>query len=224
MSTIARPAPPVVYPESDAVPMPENTLQHHWAAVFKDNLTDICRADGPRPGFVAADNFVYPVEGQPEICTAPDVYVALGRPPGHRSSYRVWEEGGVFPQVVIEIISPSNTAREMNAKRRFYQQHGAREYYMYDPDENTLTVYERDDDRLTEVEEEHGWVSPLLGIRFDTSEAQLLIYHPDGQPFRTYVQEKARADGEKARADAEQARADRLAAKLRALGLDPDAP
>lgn len=51
---------------------------------------------------------------------------------------------------------------------------------------------------------------------------------PDADP--DYLFEKARADAEKARADGEKARADderqrreRLEAKLRALGIDPEA-
>jgi Uma2 family endonuclease len=78
--------------------------------------------------FVAADLFWYPVEGHPEIRMAPDRMVALGCPKGHRGSYRQWEEGGMAPQVTWEILSPSNTRREMENKRQFYERYGVREY------------------------------------------------------------------------------------------------
>ena len=36
--------------------------------------------------------------------------VVFGRPKGYRGSYRQWEEGGIAPQVVFEILSPGNRA------------------------------------------------------------------------------------------------------------------
>ena len=45
------------------------------------------------------------------------------------------------PDMVIEILSPSNTAIEMNQKLRLYQEAGVREYWVVDPENNELTVY-----------------------------------------------------------------------------------
>ena len=45
------------------------------------------------------------------------------------------------PDLVIEILSPSNTAIEMERKRILYRQAGVREYWLVDPENNTLTVY-----------------------------------------------------------------------------------
>jgi hypothetical protein len=126
------------------------------------------------------------VEGDPTICKAPDVYVAFGRPRGHRGSYKVWEEGGIFPQVIFEILSPSNTHAELNEKRRFYRRYGVQEYVVYDPEEHVLEIYARDGRRLVEVEEVDGWVSPLLGIKFDMSGDELVITGPDGSRFLTF--------------------------------------
>src|SRR5438045_15219 len=84
--------------------------------------------------FVAGDLFWYPVEGAPDIRTAPDVLVALDRPKGDRRSYQQWREGGISPQVVFEVVSPGNRVAEMIWKFLFYQRYGVREYYVYDPD------------------------------------------------------------------------------------------
>ena len=94
----------ITYPETDGKPMAENTKQYEWIVRIQGSLD--CRVDA----LVAGDLFWYPVRGKPKIVLAPDVMVAIGRPKGHRGSYRQWEEAGVSPQVVFEILSPSNTA------------------------------------------------------------------------------------------------------------------
>lgn len=70
---------------------------------------------------MAADLLWYPVEYHPEIRSAPDVFVAFGRPKGHRRSYKQWEEDNTPPHVVFEILSPSNYFRPMLEKFRFYE-------------------------------------------------------------------------------------------------------
>ena len=132
-TTITPSAAEVEYPSSDGQPIAESTRQFRWIATVQGNL-DLLFA-GRDDVFVGADNFIYPVEGDPKTCLAPDVYVAFGRPKGDRPSYKVWAEGGIFPQVVFEVLSPANTAQEMNRKRAFYDRYGAEEYYVLDPDE-----------------------------------------------------------------------------------------
>src|SRR5262249_6969737 len=51
----------------------------------------------------------------------------------------------------------------------------------------------------------HNFVSPRLGIRFDLSEPEMVVYYPDGQPFITFEQLKAEQQRERQlRLDAEQ--------------------
>ena len=45
------------------------------------------------------------------------------------------------PDLVIEILSPSNTAIEMERKLKLYQDAGVREYWIVDPENKGLTVY-----------------------------------------------------------------------------------
>ena len=45
------------------------------------------------------------------------------------------------PDMVIEILSPSNTAIEMERKLKLYQHAGVREYWIVDPENNGVTVY-----------------------------------------------------------------------------------
>ncbi len=186
--------------------------------------------------FVAGDNLIYPVEDNPAICVAPDVYVAFGRKKGYRGSYKVWKEGGIFPQVVFEVLSPGNTAREMKEKRKFYQTHGADEYYVIDPDTLELEGYVRGSKGFVAVPEMNGFKSPRLGITFSQTEDDIELKTPGGSRFLSFVEygqlqyqtslqaaeERHRAEQERIAKEAERLRADKLAAKLRALGIDPD--
>ncbi len=213
----ARGQPPaeVHYPDSDGQRMAENTLQFQWIVTLKENL------DALLPDFVAGDLLWYPVEGDNKTRQAPDVLVAIGRPKGRRGSYRQWVEGGIPPQVVFEVLSPGNTLPEMYRKLLFYEHNGVEEYYVYDPDTAVLSGWIRNDHRLLEIETMDGWVSPCLGIRFQTGE-ELEVYRPDGRRFLTFGELMTKADEAQTRADEAERRAEALAAKLRALGMDPD--
>src|SRR5262249_49212298 len=127
----------------------------------------------------------YPVEGEPTIVNAPDVLVAFGRPKGDRGSYKQWEEGGIAPQVVFEVLSPGNDVFEMADKLAFYDEHGVEEYYLYDPEKNQLAVYTRGAMALRRIQPAHGFVSPRLGVRFDLSGPEMTVHGPDGRRFLT---------------------------------------
>ena len=194
--------------------MADNTLQFRWIVTIQGGL-DALFAQNPNV-FVAGDLLWYPVEGDNATRQAPDAMVAFGRPKGYRGSYRQWQEDDVPPQVVFEILSPGNRPGKMARKAMFYEVYGVEEYYLYDPDHNQLDGFLRKGKLLEPIQEMNGWVSPRLGIRFDMWADELRIIGPDGRPFVTYV-ELAQA------ADQERERAERLAAKLRAAGIDPDA-
>ena len=83
----------IIYPESDGQPMAENTRQFEAITTIKGGL-DAVFLDAPDV-FVAGDLFWYPVEGNNQIRTAPDIMVAFGRPKGHRGSYQQWREGAI---------------------------------------------------------------------------------------------------------------------------------
>ena len=180
---------PVVYPDSDGMPMAENTKQLRWIVVLYGNLAALFRDAGDV--FVAADLLWYPVEGHPEVRVAPDVLLAFGRPKGDRGSYKQWEEGDVPPTVVFEVLSPGNTFPEMADKLAFYEEHGVEEYYVYDPDTDHLLVYVRQGEALRRVRPVAGFVSPRLRIRFDTSGSELVVFGPDGRRFLTFEELEA---------------------------------
>ena len=209
-----------VYPESDGQPMADNTRQYEWITTIVGGIQALFR-DAPDV-FVAGDLLWYPVEGQPQVCIAPDALVVFGRPKGHRGSYLQFLEGDIAPQVVFEVLSPKNTAREMARKRAFYERNRVEEYYEYDPDRVVLRGWVRHDDRLAPIEQMRGWASPRLGIRFELADGDLRLDRPDGRPFASYVELDAQREQAHRRAEQEHHRAERLAARLRALGIGPE--
>jgi Uma2 family endonuclease len=218
----------IVYPDSDGQPMADNTKQFQWITVIKTNLDWLFRDN--EMVFVAGDLLWYPVEGNPKYRVAPDVMVAFGRPKGDRGSYQQWREDNIAPQVVFEILSPSNTEGEMERKLQIYARCEVEEYYVYDPDRYILKGYQRGEDLfLDRIEVMDGWISPRLGIKFQLTENDLQITHPDGRVFETFdnvaterdliLAEKQQLEVEKQQLEIEKNKRD---AKLRELGIDPD--
>jgi len=237
---------PVVYPDSDGEPLAESTLQFQWIATIQGNI-DFEFKDRPDV-LVAGNNLIYPVEGMNTIRAAPDIYVAFGRPKGHRGSYKVWAEDNIFPQVVFEILSPGNWSEEMNRKFDFYEEYGAEEYYLYDPQKDVFRAWLRKKNILVQLRDFNKVVSPRLGIRFDLRYGPLEIYRLDGSKFQTFVElgrgnelleielKKATETLNAARREVEstiekceavrtqsESELDRLRRILIANGLDPDA-
>jgi Uma2 family endonuclease len=224
LMTYPRPKGAVVYPDSDGEPIADNTLQFAWITKIKGNL-EIVFKDDPNV-FVAGDLLWYPVEGDNKLRTAPDAMVVVGRPKGDRGSYMQWLEDNIPPQVVFEILSPSNRSGKMVEKSLFYERHGVEEYYIYDPDTGALDGFQRVNGRFEQIPQMHGWVSPRLKCRFELHDNELQLFRHDGSLFVSEVDlanqleaERARANAERARADAECQRAERLAQRLRELGV-----
>ncbi|MBW4604950.1 MAG: Uma2 family endonuclease [Calothrix sp. FI2-JRJ7] len=174
----------VIYPESDGQPMADNTVQFRWIVLIKEGLEILFAAI--QDIFIAGDLLWYPVQGQDKSC-APDIMVVFGRPKGDRGRYLQWQEANIAPQVVFEILSPSNTKAEMDKKRDFYEKHGVEEYYLYDPQKNNLQGWLRSKKSLKQITNINGWTSPRLGIRFVLT-TTLEIYRPDGLRFVTPVE------------------------------------
>ncbi len=230
----------IEYPTSDGKPMADNTLQFRWIVTIKEELDFLFRDH--LDVFIAGDLLWYAVEGDPTQRKAPDIMVAFGRPKGERGCYMQWEEDGIAPQVVFEILSPGNRAGEMERKFLFYQEFGVEEYYIYDPDHGDLVGWLRDGRQLREIPVMAGFASPRLGIRFEPGEGpdNLTIISPDGERFLSPLErrelERERAEAERRRAETAEHRAETaehraetaehraalLAAKLRELGIEPD--
>ncbi|MCY7298527.1 MAG: Uma2 family endonuclease [Ilumatobacteraceae bacterium] len=130
-------------------------------------------------------------------------------------SYRQWEAGG-HPALAVEVLSPSNTYSEMARKRRFYDQHGVDEYWVFEPQAGTLDVWVRQAGQLVAVlNPAAGWVSPTTGVHVRVEDVELIVHDSDGiRRWLPAAEEGAHTDGETAQANAASARADALQARL----------
>jgi hypothetical protein len=235
--------PEIDYPDSDGKPVADNDRQWHWMETIVGEARHLYGLQA----YVAGNLFWYPKKGNPNIVTAPDAMIAFGRPAGDRRSYKQWEEDGIAPQVVFEILSESNTQDDIDDTFEFYDEHGVEEYYLIDPRRQTVTAYHRRKGRLRQIMDPYAITSPRLGIRFEIIDGQLAIIGPDGVRWvrraerelelreriaaemeqaaderRRAEREKQRAEQEKARAEQEKARAESFLAKLQAAGIDPN--
>jgi Uma2 family endonuclease len=235
----AIPSPPrheIEYPDSDGQPMSDHDLQYKWIVVFKEGLETQFIHD---PDVYVAGNLLwYPVEGKPKIRGAPDVLIVFGRPKGLRCSYKQWVEGGIAPQSVFEVRSPGNRRGELERKFEFYERYGVEEYYLCDPFSGALDGWRRRGAALKKIGRMRGFVSPLLGIRFEPLPGpdNLTVIGRNGERFLTYQELAERLNAERLRAEnaelrAENAelrienaelRAERYAARLRELGIEPE--
>jgi len=212
--TLVRRKPEIEYPDSDGQPLSDNTLQFQWIVTLQGGLDALFRDDPDV--FVAGDLLWYPSEGDSVTRAAPDVMVVFGRPKGYRGSYQQWEEDDVAPQVVFEVLSPHIRTSEVVGKFQFYDRFDVEEYYVFDPHKSDLTGWIRRGQSLAEIPQADGWTSPRLSVRFDLSSGDLQVFGPDGRPFVTYVEVFEQLERERQRAE-------RLAAQLRALGVEPNA-
>jgi hypothetical protein len=99
------------------------------------------------------------------------------------------------------------------------------EYYIIDPDPLHLNVeiFERYEERLQARHLQPDWVSPLMGVRLKTTPGNVGIFYPDGRPFLSFVELGERQKQIEEALRSERQRAAKLAAKLREMGVDPDA-
>ncbi|MFO0811148.1 MAG: Uma2 family endonuclease [Gemmataceae bacterium] len=219
-------------PSEDAVPT--NFSEAPQAALLTESLQPVLDTLHPDGQYsIGHDSYIYFREARPPQAGAksPDWFYVPGVPPlldgGFRRSYVLWQEH-VAPRVVVELVS-SDGEEERDVtpdtgKFWAFEQAIRAEYYaIYDPYRFTLEVFRLVAGRYQSVPADaHGRfpVEPL-GVALGLWQGQyrnmttrwLRWFNPDGVVMPT-PQERA--------ADA-QLRAERLAAKLRELGLDPDA-
>jgi Uma2 family endonuclease len=91
----------------------------------------------------------------------PDIFVLL--PDGNAEPSERGVEGA--PDLIVEVLSPSNRAHDLLTKRGLYERAGVREYWMVDPVAQTVEVLSLQGERFSShgVVSESGFViSPLL--------------------------------------------------------------
>ncbi|MEM8544930.1 MAG: Uma2 family endonuclease [Cyanobacteria bacterium P01_H01_bin.119] len=234
------------YPESDGKPMAESDYQRPYIA-YGTEVLDIFFAARPDI-YVSGNVLIYYEEGNPKASTAPDVFVVFNRPKGKRTSYKLWQEDNQPPSFVLEITSKSTLSEDQGTKRGLYAFLGIAEYFQYDPSADYLDPplqgYRLVDGNYLPLPAtplaDRGLSihSEILGLALHLEQGELRFYNlKTGEKLLSHAEsEAARQTAEAARQTAEVARqmaeaaqqtaedrAERLAARLRDLGIDPDA-
>jgi Uma2 family endonuclease len=153
----------------------------------------------------------------------PDFFVVLGTERKPRKSWMLWAENGKYPNVIVEILSESTAAIDRGLKKQLYQDiFRTPDYFWFDPETLEFAGFHIVDGKYQPLEPNpQGWLwSQQLELYLGIDQEKLRFFTPEGQllPTPTEVVEEERQQKELA-----QARAERFAAKLRELGIEPDA-
>jgi Uma2 family endonuclease len=161
----------------------------------------------------------------------PDFFVVLGGVDGTKKRKRwvVWREGGRYPDVIIEITSPSTKSKDTEDNLLLYSKvFRTREYYWYDEETGELVGYRlQGDDYVPIVPNERGWLwSEVLGVWLGVSDAPFLgwryrwlrFYREDGSLVLTGEEaERQRAEQERLLREQAEQRLAKLEAELKRL-------
>ncbi|BAI94310.1 Uma2 family endonuclease [Limnospira platensis] len=146
-----------------------------------------------------------------------------------RQGWVVWQEGGRYPDVIVELMSPSTARVDKGKKKDLYQQiFRTPDYFVFDPFEANAFqgwhLHSSGGYQLLEPND-RGWLwCDTLGFwlgtwsgTIDREEAIWLRFY-DTEGNLVLLPEEAAQQ----RAEAAEQRAERLAQRLRSLGLDPE--
>jgi Uma2 family endonuclease len=231
------PEPPTDLIFDDGEPLESN--RHRIAMnVLIDSV--LVAFEGRTNYFVGGNMFVYYSRQQAmnRDFRGPDFFAVLDVEDTERDrqGWVVWEEDGRYPNVIVELMSPSTAKSDKTVKKDLYERtFRTKSYYIYDPfDPGSLQGWSLDGSQHYQpiVPNEQGWLwcEPLglwLGnwegcIRREPSNSTchwLRFYDASGQ--LVLLQDEI-AQAAQQEVQAAQERANRLAARLRALGEDPE--
>jgi Uma2 family endonuclease len=206
-----------------------------------------------RTDFYAVGNlsiYYSPHQKKSEDVRGPDFFVVLGTEKKIRKSWVVWEENGKYPNLIIEILSPTTAKTDRETKKELYQDtFRTPEYFWFDPYTLEFVGFYLIHGKYQAVEpNEKGYLwSEELGLYLGINQGLLRYFTSNGTlvptPEESAEMEAERAEMEAKRAEIEAKRAaieseraeieakravmeseksQRLAAKLRELNIDPD--
>ncbi len=240
----------IFYPSSDGTPVAETFIHLYAILTTLEVLKQYVEGSWSerqrgRQGTILANQFMYYVQGKPKARVAPDVMVIFDVVPGGRDNIKIWEEGEV-PSVIFEITSASTQKQDRGLKKELYEQLGVTEYWLFDPKgewvegqlqgyrlgpvtvegEDTMHYTPIVDGRCAPLQLRIQAEGPVLGFYQEDTGEKLLLPAELAEALRhtatLLAEERRRAEQAVQQAEQERQRAERLAAKLRAMGEDPD--
>ena len=172
---------------------------------------------GRKDYFVGGNMFIYfsKEQARDQEFRGPDFFYVADVPLNpSRAYWVVWEEGGKYPDVIIELSSPTTAAEDQGVKKDVYEQiFRTHEYFIYDPDTNKcckVGVWTRIFRYRPIQPNEQGWLwCEMLGLWLGTwtgkyqgrENVYLRFFDKDGNLVASLEEgkeaEKKRADFEK---------------------------
>jgi len=203
-------------------------------------IRSLQQAWADRNDFYAGGNmFIYysSTQARNQDFRGPDFFAVLdvdGTP--ERQGWVVWEEDGRYPDVIVELMSPTTAKVDQGKKKHIYERtFKTRDYFVYDPfDPTSLAGWKLDNNLRYEpiVANEQGWLwCERLGFwlgtwqgTIDRETALWLRFYDSSGNLVPLPEEAAQQQAEVAQQQAEtqRQRAERLAARLREMGENPD--
>ncbi len=167
--------------------------------------------------YVGGNNFVYYSEEQARNrdYRGPDFFFVNGvnRLPMRRY-WAVWLEGGRYPDLIIELLSPTTAVEDRTTKKTLYERtFKTHEYFCYDPDAQLLEGWrlggrgryrsiKRDARGWMWVEEVELWLGPWQGTYRGYKDVWLRFYDKEGRMIPTPAETAEAAEAEVARLQA----------------------
>jgi Uma2 family endonuclease len=214
MSVAAEPQvalPKVTLVETDGVP-----LESHWHVLQISLMIELlAHRFRDRTDYYAGGNmFIYFSEDQArnQDYRGPDFFYVDGvsRHP-MRPYWAVWQEGGRYPDVIIELLSPTTAQEDRTTKKALYERtFKTYEYFCYDPDTQHLQGWrlgKRGRYRVIRtnrhgwlwVEELELWLGPWTGAYRGYEAVWLQFYDATSQLVPTDAEAAAAAEAELSR-------------------------
>jgi Uma2 family endonuclease len=227
------PEPPDNLIFDDGIPLESNRHRIAMNALIRSMLI----AYAERNDFFAGGNmFVYYSRNQKmnRDFRGPDFFVALNVDGNReRQGWVIWEEDGHYPDVIVELISPSTESRDRGEKKDLYERtFKLPNYFIYNPFKpDSLEGWQLDATQRYQplTPNAQGWLwCEVLGLWLGTWEGVIdnepcvgtchWLRFYDAQGNLVPLPEEAAEQ----RADTAEQRAERLAEHLRQLGIDPN--
>lgn len=152
----------------------------------------------------------------------PDFFLVNQTERRPRRSWVVWEEGGRYPDVVVELLSPATAQVDRTLKKALYQDRfRTPEYFWFSPETLEFQGYRLVGQHYTKiVPTDQGWRwSEVLGLFLGVQAGVLRYWHLSGDLVPT--PEEAAMQAQQVAQQAE-ARAARLVEQLKSLGIEPE--
>lgn len=153
----------------------------------------------------------------------PDFFLVTQTQKHPRRSWVVWEEGGKYPDLIIELLSESTAGVDRTLKKDLYQNRfRTPEYFWFSPDDLEFAGFRlvgHTYQSIVPTETGLLW-SETLALYLGVYNQQLRYFNAEEQLIPTPQEAAQQAQQQAAQA---QQRADRLAEQLRSMGIEPEA-